>query len=200
MKILFITPYITSTKDAKFMHNQTGLGYMVHDIAEWVGKKENVSLFTVSIICKEQVIDGFRVIGRSWINFIFSFRLHNLLASLSFIKKYPQSFKDNIRCIFKFLSIGEVEKIIRNFDILHIHGCSPITEATIRACQRYNIPFLVTLHGLISFEEGVIAHRSLKKYERDFLLTAYKKGWPVSFISTGNKETAEDFIINQIKV
>lgn len=198
MKILFVAPYITSSKEKKFMCNQTGFGYMVHDIAEWVGKEEDVSLFSVSVLCKKQIIDGFQVIGRSWLNFILSFKLHNLIAAFSFIKKYPQNYKSNLRCIFHFLSMGEIEKNLKDYDIVHVHGCTPITEATVKICQRLHVPFVVTLHGLISFENGVQAHPAMKKYERDFLLLACKKGWPVTFISTGNKEVAEEYVLSQL--
>ena len=44
MKILFITPYITSACHPAFLRNQTGFGYMVHDIAQYVAKTEEVDI------------------------------------------------------------------------------------------------------------------------------------------------------------
>ena len=63
---------------------------------------------------------------------------------------------------------GQVEHIMKQYDVVHIHGCSSITDAVIKACKRQNIPFLVTLHGLNSFEKLIKLHSSLCRYERDF--------------------------------
>lgn len=191
MKILFITPYITSSCHPVFLRNQTGFGYMVHDIAQYVAKSEAVDIYVPTAFTPKINIDGFRIVHRSKWQFLKNLRIRNLLDGLFFNRQYRQPLKSFLRSMYIFASIGQVESVMKQYDIVHIHGCSELTDAAIKACQRQKVPFLVTLHGLNSFEQSINLHSSLCRYERDFLKEAAHKKYPVSFISTGNKRTAE---------
>ena len=191
MKILFVTPYITSSCHPIFLRNQTGFGYMVHDIAQYVAQTDNVDLFVPMAFTPDMDVDGFHVVGRSKWELLKNLKLNNLIDGLKFNLKYPQSLKDSLRTLYIFASIGQIERMLNQYDIVHIHGCSAITDAVIKACQRKNIPFVITLHGLNSFEKATKLHESLCRYERDFLKEAVANHYFVSFISTGNKITAE---------
>lgn len=194
MRILFIAPYITSIRHPAFLRNKTGLGYMIYDIAKYVGETEDVELFAVNSIAPAIRMENFYTIDRNWIKFIKNFSLKSLFDGIGFLKKYKVPVKDKLRILYQYLAVAQAERIMKNYDVVHIHGCSPITDAVIRACKRKKTPFAISLHGLVSFEEAVRLHPSLKQYEKDFLMEAYKKNYHVSFISTGNKETAEAYI------
>ena len=191
MKILFVTPYITSSCHPDFRRNQTGFGYMVHDIAQYVAKIDKVDLFAPMAFTPDMDVDGFHVVGRSKWKLLKNLKFNNLIDGVGFNLKYPQSLKDCLRTLYIFVSIGQVERMLNQYDIVHIHGCSAITDAVINACQRKNVPFVITLHGLNSFEKAIKLHESLCWYERNFLKEAVANHYPVSFISTGNKITAE---------
>lgn len=191
MKILFITPYITSSVHPAFLRNQTGFGYMVHDIAQYVAEAEDVNMYIPMAFTPEMNVDGFTIIGRSKWTYIKSLRFRNLLDGWVFNKKYKKSFKSFLRSLYIFGAISQVERIMRKYDLVHIHGCSELTDAAIKACKRQNIPFLVTLHGLNSFEVAIRQNEEMRRYERDFLKEAVDNHYPVSFISTGNMQTAE---------
>ena len=194
MKILYITPYLTSKSHPAFMRNQTGFGYMVHDIAENVGVFENVDVFSVMTFTPSMELDGFHVIGHSWLKWLKNIRWQNIKDGLYFIRKYPQTWKNLLRTLYIFTAIGQVEKIFNRYDVVHIHGCSSITDASIVACHRQRVKFLVTLHGLNSFEKSIKLSNVMKQYEKNFLVEAAKKEWFMSFISTGNKNTAENYV------
>ena len=198
MKVLFITPYITSTKHPAFLRNKTGLGLMVYDIAKYVGMSSNVELFAVNAFSPKIEMENFTTIRRNWRLFIKYISFQSFKDGFGFISKYKLPFKERLRVLYQFLSISQIEKLLPAYDIVHIHGCSPITDAAIKACKRKHKPFLVTLHGLVSFEKEVKLHDSLKQYEKDFLIEAYENDYNVSFISTGNKETALDYVNSQI--
>ena len=199
MKILFVTPYITSDKHSMFLRNITGFGYMVYDIAKYVGKKNEVKVFVVNAIAPAIEMDTFQTIGKSWFGLIKAFSIKSLKDAIVFVKKYNVPIYEKIRIFYQYLAVAQIEKMMQDFDLIHIHGCSPITDAVIRACQRKQKSFLVTLHGLVSFEKSVRLHDSLKQYEKDFLIEAYENDYNVSFISTGNKETALDYVKSQIQ-
>lgn len=192
MNVLHITPYITSKQHPAFLRNQTGFGYMVHDIAKLVGKFDEVDLFAAMCFTPSMKMEGFNVVGRSWWNLLCSFSLKSLFDGFSFLKKYPLPLKERLRTLYVFLSIGVLNKTVRYYDIVHIHGCSPLTDAAIRVCKRNGVPFMVTLHGLNSFSDEIKLHPSLRQYERDFIMEAATKHHPVSFISSGNKQMAEE--------
>lgn len=192
MKILFITSHITSKEHPEFLRNQTGFGYMVKDIAKYVSKHNEISVdtFVANAMTPDLIIDDFNIIGRSWISWLRGVNTCVMRDSITFLKEYRLPIKRALRTLYMYLSIGQVEHIIHKYDIVHIHGCSELTDATIKVCKRNKKPFLVTLHGLNSFEESIKLPLSLKRYERDFLKQAAKNCYPVSFISSGNKETA----------
>lgn len=194
MKVLFVIPYITSSCHSAFLRNQTGFGYMVHDIAQYVAKNDDVDLYAPMAFTPEMKVDGFNVIKRDRWSFAKSLRLHNILDGIAFNNKYKQPFKMRLRSLYVYASIGQVESMMKQYDIVHVHGCSELTDAVIKSCRRQKIPFLVTLHGLNSFEQAIRQNEELRRYERDFLKDSVKMHYPVSFISTGNMKTAENFI------
>lgn len=197
MKILFITPYITTDKHKAFLRNRTGFGLMVYDIANNVGMREQVDLYAVNAFAPHQTMDNFNTLCNSWFSFFCGVKLNSLSDSLKFLHRYKLPIKDQLRVIYQHLSVGGLSSKLKEYDIVHIHGCGPITNAAIKLCKRKKIPFCVTLHGLVSFEEQVLLHPSLKQYERDFLVEAYTNDYAVSFISTGNYEQALDFVKSQ---
>lgn len=194
MKILFITPYITSTCHPALLKNQTGFGYMVHDIAQYVAKTDEVDLFISMAFTPQMEVDGFRIIGRSKWGVLKKMKFSSLWDGISFNRMYRQPFKSRLRTLYIFVSMGQVEHILKlkKYDIVHIHGCSELTDAAIKVCQKAKIPFIVTLHGLNSFDLSIKQNEAMRRYERNFLKEAAVNHYPVSFISTGNKNTAEE--------
>lgn len=193
MKILLIAPYITSDKHPSFLRNKTGFGMMVYDIAKHIGEYETVDLLAVNTFAPAIQMDGFKTIQQSPSSILRNFSISSFFDSFKFLRKYSVPMVDKLRIIYQHLSVGALSRIIRNYDVVHIHGCGPITNATIKLCIRKKIPFCITLHGLVSFEKEVRLHESLKQYERDFLKEAYSNDYAVSFISTGNFEQAMDY-------
>lgn len=164
---------------------------MVHDIAQAVAKTDDVDLYAPLVYTPDMEVDGFHIVGRTIWKCVKGLKISGLIDALRFCRKYPLPFKDSLRTFYIFMSIGQVESLLKQYDLVHIHGCSAITDAVIRACHRRNVPFAVTLHGLNSFKSSIKLHKSLCRYEKNFLKEAVVKHYPVSFISTGNKVTAE---------
>ena len=88
MKILFITPYITASCHPAFMRNQTGFGYMVHDIAEYVAKTEEVDVYAPTAFTPEINVDGIKIIRRSKWQFLKNIRLRNIFDGMRFNLRY----------------------------------------------------------------------------------------------------------------
>lgn len=199
MRVLFITPYITSEKYPVFQRNRTGFGLMVYDIAKSVGNLEYVDMLSVNSLSPSVELDNFRMIKQSLWTIIKGFNIKSLVDSLRFINKNRLPMIGCIRVIYQHLAVGSLCSKISDYDIVHIHGCGPITNAATKLCKHHMVPFCITLHGLVSFENAVKLHPSLKQYEKDFLIEAYCNEYNVSFISTGIYEQAVQFVKSILK-
>ena len=193
LKVLFVTPYITNPISAEFMRNQTGFGYMVFDIARSVGKTEHVDLITSQCFTEGMSLDGVRIL-RNTKNMVRGLNFRCVIDGLKFLCNHRLPFMSAMRAFYMYLFAAKLNRIVRNYDVVHIHGVSPLTDATINVCMRNRIPFVVTLHGLNSFDDTVSLHPALKQYEKEFLSDACVKGWPVSFISSGNIKNVESYL------
>lgn len=199
MRVLIVTPYISSPIHPAFWTKakQTGLGYIINDIAAYVGKKEDVDLFAYVIMSPSIFADGFNIIGHSYWSIIKNFKLKSIISAYYFLKKYPNpTFKGKLKTYGKSMVLSQLYNILDNYDVVHIHGISEATNFAVEICKQQKVKYLVTLHGLISFEDSVDASPGVKQYERDFLVQAASEGIPVTFVSSGIKETAENFIKN----
>lgn len=199
MKILFITSHITHSSSPVFMRNQTGFGYMVFDIAKNVSKYNDVDIFIANTFSPNLQLEGVNIIGRTWLTYFYGLSFRNISNGIKFIKKYRLPLKRSLRELYMYTSLSQIQSKLACYDVVHIHGCGEITDAMIRICKHQNVPFVVTLHGLNSFEDKIKLPQSLKRYEQDFLKEAASQNYSVSFISTGNKETAEAFVGEKVK-
>lgn len=186
MKVFEFTTHVTIDDDERFLHNRTGFGYMVYDIAKSISKKELVTLFCANIMHNGRRRDNLLIEEWNWILFLFGIKFRYLFKAISYLYRFKPSFSSSIRVLYAYLLCGFLEKKIKNFDIVHIHGCSFYSEAIIDVCQRMSVPFVVTLHGLNSFNDAIDTEKSMANYERYFLRKAYDNKYPLSFISGGD--------------
>ena len=194
MKVLFVTSHITHPSSPTFMRNQTGFGYMVFDMAKHISQTNQVDMFVANTFSLSVQLEGVNIIKRTWMSYFCGLTLNSLLNGFKYVKKYKLPLKRSFRELYMYTSLSQLHSNLMEYDVVHIHGCSEITDSMIRMCKIANVPFVVTLHGLNSFVDSIKLPFSLKRYERDFLKEASSNGYPVSFISTGNKKTAESFI------
>lgn len=168
----------------------SGLGYMVFDIATEMALRDDLHIEVVNFRenYESVSVNGCRFIGMSRIKALQYFKLENTLLVLKMMAKYwrSQSFMKNL--IYGYAVSGYIFNIIKKggYDIIHFHGCSPMTELTRQYCRRHRIPFAITLHGLNSFG-GVNMELYNKLFEKDMLSKWYKERQSVSFVSTGSK-------------
>ena len=101
--------------------------------------------------------------------------------------------KSRLRYACYCINKGEFRNAIHRLkpDIVHIHGIGLTTKVFIEVCEEINIPYIVTLHGLIGMNDSVTAESWNKEYEKDFLIDSEKRNIPVSVISTGIKRRIE---------
>lgn len=186
MKILIFTTHISIDNDSRFSHNKTGFGYMVYDIAKSIGQVENVDLFCANIMTPDVYRDNIHILKWNWSLFLRFFSFSNAYKAISFLRHYRVSLFTLIRVFYAFLLTGYVRHLIKKYDVVQIHGCSFYTQAIMDVCKSEGVPFLITLHGLNSFDESIEIEKSMGRFEKDFLSSAYRNHTNISFISSGD--------------
>lgn len=197
MKILQIAPYVTIDAKPSLTRNKTGFGYMVYDIAAGLAKNNEVDMLLLHCQYDEFCSDNIRFLENNKYKTLRGiFRPVLLLKLFSLICKYPMSFGGLVREMYQWLLMGYLEGIVKNggYDVVHIHGCNYIDLAIIDLCKKYGVKFVVTLHGLNSFDESVKMDASGKRFEKDFLRKAYEHDWTLTFISSGMKRRVMEYL------
>jgi len=189
MKILILSRYIYDESIPEFGINQTGLGMMINDIAKSTANYNDVLLLTRAI-SKGKVRGNYVILKHTWVDFLKSFSLRCLVEGVKKAIKAGENFKDRLKVIYFYLDGSYLRKIIKKYnpDIAHIHGIDESSEAYIKACEHFGIPYIVTLHGLIGLDDSVLASKYNKQLEHDFLKASEDKNILVTVISSGIKK------------
>ena len=197
MRILQITPYVTNNSVPILNRNITGFGYMVYDIAKFMAIREDVDCLVLNKRYQSFVNDKINFKGISWLSI-----LKNFFSCIPFwiwvrlIAKYNLSAKSVVHTGYYWMLSGVIRKTLNDghYDMVHIHGAGLYTEFVISSILKSNVPFLLTLHGLVSFSDSVILEKGIKKFEKDLLQKFSSNKWYLSVISTGMKKKIESYI------
>lgn len=187
MKVLFLASYLTIINDKYFKKNVTGYGYQVRDIADYVSRAGVDVDVVTSAITEGRNYNNTTILKKTWKDIFQHMEPFYFKKMIQLIKIYHPSYIRIIKMLYYFLSAGYVEYILKNgnYDIAHIHGIGFSTKPYIDCCEKLGKRYILTLHGLNSFSDSVQMASGEKKFEKDFLQYAYKKGVPLTVISTG---------------
>ena len=91
------------------------------------------------------------------------------------------------RYFYYALNAGSIRKTLKqiNPDLVHVHGIGSQIKSYFEACEEEEVPYIVTLHGLIGLDKSIKTSVWDKQMEKDFLIKADRNGIPVSVISSG---------------
>lgn len=189
-----IAPYVTIEGKKEYERNKTGFGYMVMDIAQAIGRLEEVELLTTDTRGGAFIYQGVKFWGRSVELFVKNiFHCLPLSLILRLKKDYTLTLGSFVRIVYYWLMTGYLYARLTkgHYEIVHIHGCGFATELWMNVCKKCNQKFVVTLHGLNSFSDTVKLEPAGKLYERNFLKRVVEGEFPITVISTGMKRLVE---------
>lgn len=177
-----------------FNKSKNGFGYTVGAICQHMSKKHDVFLLSQSSFTKEKEFEHIHIVKKTVLDLLQSFSMVYISQwwretqdiSIFTLKKY--------RVLGYYLTGAYVERIIKKVrpDIVNIKGVHLPTSSFITACKSSNIPYVVSLHGLNSFNDELKQGKTLIKLERDFLMEIHDQ--PVTVISSGIKRRVEGFV------
>lgn len=177
-----------------FNKSKNGFGYTVGAICQHMSKNHDVFLLTQSSFTKGKECGNIHIVKKT---------LWDLLRSFStiYISQWWKETHDisifaskKYRALGYYLTGAYTERIIKKIrpDIVNIKGVHIPTSSFITACKSSNVPYVVSLHGLNSFNDELKPGKNLIKLETDFLRGIHDQ--PVTVISSGIKNRIEDFV------
>jgi len=189
LRVLILSKYIYEETKPEFTINKTGFGMMVKDIAESVSKLNNVGLLT-RVITNGSELTKYKIIRHTWKDVFKSFSIRFLSRGIIEGVTSGEDFRNKLKIIYFNIDSGYTKKIVEEFkpDIIHIHGIGESSKSYIDLCNDLNIPYVVTLHGLIGLDDSVLASKFNKELEKRFLQESEEKNIPVTVISSGIKK------------
>ena len=178
------------------LKNNSGFGHMIRAIAVMLSTEQTqVDILTQSVLTPGRDIEKARLLKKKTSDLFLHLKPFYFFRALRMMLRRDYSFGTKVRTMFYYMTGSYCEYLLRRnkYDVVHINGIGNCSLPYLYACARTNTPFVVTLHGLISFDPSVHADRFSKNLERVFSL-AMKENPDIlcTVISTGIKRRLVD--------
>lgn len=170
---------------------------MVYDIASGLARDNQVDMLLLNCQYDEFDKDKIHFLSNNKRKTLSGIvRIGSMPKLISLVFKYKMSIGSLIRLAYQWSLMGYLDKMLRDgkYDVVHIHGCSYINIFIIDLCKKRNVKFVITFHGLNSFDDSVKLEAAGKQFEKDFLTMAYQNKWTLTFISTGMKKRVMEYL------
>ena len=175
MKVLFVTPYLYSEALLGFQRNRTGFGILLEQMAEHIGSRCELSVFS-NVITPEARCHEARILSHTWSDVFRSAGIKGTLAGGGAFFHASGPLSSRLRAGYYRMNCAALRRAIAETqpDLIHCHGIGEALRWYYDVCRESGVPTVMTLHGLIAqlpqVSEADAAH------------------WPVSLISSGIKK------------
>lgn len=193
MKVLICCSNLYEDTLQQFHKNKNGFSLMVHDIAESLSEFDDVNVLT-HVITERCTVNKVKYAAHRIIDILSKTKYQNVFEGIKNCCSFTMPLALRLRYIYYAMDKGAIEETIKRIqpDIVSIHGIGYATKPYIDVCEKMQIPYTVTLHGLIGLDSTVNAPRQDKLMENSFLKYSEKNSIPVTVISTGIKKRIID--------
>lgn len=200
MKVLFIASSVYIPDDNR--KTVTGYDYIVSEIAQKLSEKCEIDIYLLRPYPRSCKVNKVSVIGHSYKDLIKYFQFRDIPTYLKIAFKEKTDAKSRIRNVSYYLTMRDIERLIREnkYDIVHIHGVTFMCALSAVAPARCEVPFLFTMHGLISYGIPNISQID-KDSEQTVLNMVRDNNFVITTVSTGTKMVpCQDKGINPNKI
>lgn len=200
MKVLFIASSAYIPDDNR--KTVTGYDYIVSEIAQKLSEKCEIDLYLLRPYPRSCKVNAVSIIGHSYKDLIKYFRFRDIPTYFKIAFKEKTDVKSRIRNVSYYLTMRDIERLIREnkYDIVHIHGVTFMCALASVALARCKVPFLFTMHGLISYGVPNISQIDMES-EQAILNLVRDNEFMITTVSTGTKMVpCEDKGINPNKI
>lgn len=186
MKVLFIASSAYIPDDNR--KTVTGYDYIVSEIAQKLSEKCNIDLYLLRPHPRSCNVNSVSIIGHSYRDLLKYFRLRDIPTYFKIAFKEKTDLKSRARNVSYYMTMRDIERLIREnkYDIVHIHGVTFMCALSAVAPARCKVPFLFTMHGLISYGIPNISQID-KDSEQAVLDMVRDNDFVITTVSTGTK-------------
>ena len=171
----------------------TGDINVIKSIANRLAKTDEVYIFPFLPVFQKKLFEwgsNFRIVEKTLAIDILKYCIKNAISWFKVVFPYlkfsPRGFAYLFITLFHRALIEREIKTI-NHDIIHIHSLSIDALPFIEASIDNKIPFVITAHGLYSFDQNIRLYFR-RKLERDILLRLAKNETPVTVVSPSTSD------------
>jgi len=200
MKVLFIANSVFIPEDQR--KTVTGYDYIVSEIAHKLSERCEIDLYLVRPYPRSLKAGKVSIIGHSYKDLLKYVRLSDVATYIKIAAKGKTDFKSRLRNVTYYWVMRDIERLIKrnNYDIVHVHGVEFMDVVASLAAARCQVPFLYTMHGLISYGIPNISQLDMDS-EQAALNIVRDNDFVITTVSTGTKMVpCEDKGINPDKV
>ena len=200
MKVLFIASSAFIPEDNR--KTVTGYDYIVSEIAQKLREKCEIDIYLLRPYPRSCKVNAVSIIGHRYKDLIKYFRFRDIPTYFKIAFKEKTDVKSRIRNVSYYLTMRDIERLIQRnkYDIVHIHGVTFMCALSSIAPARCKVPFLFTMHGLISYGVPNISQINMES-EQAVLNLVRDNDFMITTVSTGTKMVpCEDKIIDTNKV
>lgn len=193
MKILVVAPYFYSEFHKGFSYNKSGFGIVINSINNEVGKSGHDVYSLINRFTKETHFEHFVVKKHNFFNFLFNIKIKYFFKGINMFFKEKTYLKNKFHILFHFLNQGFIEKSIKRIkpDVVHMHSVCVNSSLTAAYCEKNHIPYVLTLHGIIT-NPTVVASPFFKKEEGN--LTSFISRSTYGMITCVSSGTKKDLL------
>ena len=187
MKVLFVTPYLYSEELPGFQRNRTGFGILLEQMAEYIGDRCELSIFS-NVITPEARCHEARILSHTWSDVFRSAGCKGALAGVGAFFHASTSLSSRLHDSYYRMNCAALRRAIAETqpDLIHCHGIGETLRWYYDVCRESGVPTVMTLHGLNAQLPQVSKADAMS--EVTFLREADAAHWPVSLISSGIKK------------
>lgn len=200
MKVLYVASSVYNPDDNR--KTVTGYDYIVSEIAQKLSAKCEMDLYLLRPYPRCCKLNEVSIIGHNYMDLIKYFRFRDMPTYFKIAFKSKTDVKSRIRNVSYYLTMRDIERLIKKnkYDIVHIHGVTFMCALSAVAPARCKVPFLFTMHGLISYGIPNISQIDMDS-EQAILNMVRDNDFVITTVSTGTKMVpCNDKNINQDKV
>lgn len=187
MKVLFVTPYLYSEALPGFQRNRTGFGILLEQMAEHIGSRCELSVFS-NVITPEARCHEARILSHTWSDVFRSAGIKGALAGVGAFFRASGPLSVRLRTGYYRMNCAALRRAIAETqpDLIHCHGIDVSRRWYYDICRESGVPTVMTLHGLNAPRTEL--PESVRQAEIRFLRDACRESWPVSLIASGMKK------------
>ena len=179
MKVLFVTPYLYSEALLGFQRNRTGFGILLEQMAEHIGSRCELSVFS-NVITPEARCHEARILSHTWSDVFRSAGIKGTLAGGGAFFHASGPLSSRLRAGYYRMNCAALRRAIAETqpDLIHCHGIGEALRWYYDVCRESGVPTVMTPQ--VSEADAMS--------EVTFLREADAAHWPVSLISSGIKK------------